>query len=377
MRCGSAGIGAPGHIQCIWSFFSRCCDRGSGGSATNSADDTDTGYIRLRYAGVMKNILRQTLLVLLIVGFAFPAWGCPNVVEEVRPVPAAAEGELALATFNLWDLMAHGRDGAHVSEAALAERLPVTGRWIVEVLGAPELIAVQEVESLAVLERLASAIVDAGGPSYRAIVRTGNDSSGINSGLLVGEAVEIGKTTLLFADQAHGRHWLYDRPPLRVEVLTPLRFDLLVVHLRSGHGLDDPSRRDWVKRKRQAQADKLRRWMVAERLAGRRPVIVGDLNSAPDAGVFSSPFGTLSQPPWQSVWRWIDEPDRFSYIHRCQRQAIDHILLPPGLVEKVGRAAVTRGNAGRYRPLYGERGTGEVVSDHDALVVFFRLTPDA
>jgi hypothetical protein len=46
--------------------------------------------------------------------------------------------------------------------------------------------------------------------------------------------------------------------------------------------------------------------------------------------------------------------------------------LSPALRARMSRAEVSRGNAGRYRTLNGAQGAGEVVSDHDAVLVYLR-----
>ena len=98
-------------------------------------------------------------------------------------------------------------------------------------------------------------------------------------------------------------------------------------------------------------------------------MLIGDFNTAPDAGAFSEPFEYLDRPPLRSHWSAVPQEDRFTYIYRCQRQAIDHAFLSPRLHARLQRAAVTRGNAGRFRTLYYQGGT-HVVSDHDAIGVY-------
>ncbi len=313
-------------------------------------------------------------LFLALLALPFSGQACPQVVEEVRPVPAPAADEFTLATFNLWDLMEDSRDDSDLTAEDHDARIPVLAEWIREVLHAPHLLAVQEVETLARLEELAREIAARGGPEYRAWLKPGHDDSGINVGLLARAPVEVEAVRQILT----GHQWtgdpLHDRPPLKARISAPLEMTLVVVHMRSGHGLRDEDRVEWVDGKRRAQARTLRAWLEDYKARGGTPVVAGDLNSARDAGLFSKPLKKLDVAPWHTAWRHVpDEDERFSYIFRCQRQAIDHVLIPASLAERVTRAAASRGNAGRYRVLYGARGTGEAVSDHDALVVYFEL----
>ena len=140
-------------------------------------------------------------------------------------------------------------------------------------------------------------------------------------------------------------------------------------HLRSGRGLDDPGRRQQVRAKRARQAELLVEWIRGH----DRPVLlVGDLNSAPDTGVYSEPLERLLAVPLASAWERLPGTEQFSYRYRCQRQAIDHVLHTPALAEFVEGVAVSRGNAGRYRSLHQSDGV-QPVSDHDALGVYIRL----
>jgi endonuclease/exonuclease/phosphatase family metal-dependent hydrolase len=310
---------------------------------------------------------RQTLAGLLAGLLSLSALACP-VPDQVVPVAAAAERELTVATQNLWRLVS-----AELSAEQQQARLGAWSRHLREVLSYPHILVVQEVDTLALLEALAAQVQADGGPRYRSLLIDGNDPSGIDVAVLVRDPVQVGKVEALFARQRQGAHWLFSRPPLHVEIVAPIRFDLLALHLRSGHGLDDRQRAARVRATREAQARMVRRWAEGRMASGHAVLLAGDLNSAPTADDYGVPLAILDQPPLWSAWQKVPEPERFSYIYRCQRQAIDHLLLSPSLRERVVRAEVSRGNAGRYRTLYGSGGAAAVVSDHDALKVYLRF----
>jgi endonuclease/exonuclease/phosphatase family metal-dependent hydrolase len=314
----------------------------------------------------MSSIWRHGLAALAALLFSLSALACP-VPDRVVPVSAADDHELTVVTQNLWRLVA-----AELSAEQQQARLRAWSRQLRDVLNYPHILVVQEVDTLAMLEALAAQVVADGGPHYRSLLIDGNDPSGIDVAVLVREPVQVGKVQALFARQRQGQHWLFSRPPLHVEIVAPIRFDLLALHLRSGHGLDDRQRAARVKSTREAQAKAVRRWAEARMVEGLALLLAGDLNSAPTADDYGVPLAILDRPPLWSAWQKVPEPERFSYIYRCQRQAIDHLLLSPSLRERVVRVEVSRGNAGRYRTLYGSGGAGTVVSDHDALKVYLR-----
>ncbi|MBZ2188633.1 endonuclease/exonuclease/phosphatase family protein [Alcanivorax sp. JB21] len=296
---------------------------------------------------------------------------CP-VVDTVRALPAPAQGELLVASQNLWNLMAPGPQGRNrPTPEGLSARLDALAAYVLDVLSAPHILAVQEVESLALLEALAERISASGGPQYQAWLLSGHDPSGIDVGMLARAPVSGVTVRQVFQGERNLGHWLFHRPPLHVTVEAPFALELLIVHNRSGHGLDDARRSRQVKARRLAQAKALRGWALARISEGVPLMLIGDFNTAPDAGDYGEPFEYLNRPPLHSHWSAVPQPDRFTYIHRCQRQAIDHAFLSPRLQARLQRAAVTRGNAGRFRTLHDQGGT-QVVSDHDGIGVYLK-----
>lgn len=301
---------------------------------------------------------------------------CP-VVETVRPLPPPAENELLVASQNLWNVMAPGQGGRQRPDPAQHEaRLDALADYVIKVLSAPHVLAVQEVETLALLEALAERIEAAGGPQFRVWLEEGHDPSGIDVGVMVRAPVDGVTVRQVFKGERNLGHWLFHRPPLHVRVEAPFPFELLIVHNRSGHGLDDARRSSQVQARRLAQARALRGWALARISEGVPLMLIGDFNTAPDpdgSGTrhYHEPFDYLDRPPLRSHWSRVAEEDRFTYIFRCQRQAIDHAFLSPRLYSRMSNAAVTRGNAGRFRTLYDHGGT-RVVSDHDGIGVYLK-----
>lgn len=288
-----------------------------------------------------------------------------------RKVPAATDAEIAIATLNLWRLRDQDVDARYdeaLDSDVLDARLQALARHVVEVLSSPHLIAVQEVENIALLEALGQRIEATGGPSYRVFLHEGNDPSGIDVGLMVREPVVLAGTQPLFPDLEAARGYpLYSRPPLHAVVTSPFSADLVVVHMKSGRDIEEAG----VRARRRQQALRLRDWVLARQGADRAVIVAGDLNSAGE-GVYGEPARILSAASLASVWRLLPAGERFSFIHRCKRQPIDTILFSPEINARVSRAAVSRGEAGHYRELYGSQGAGEVVTDHDSPVLYLK-----
>ncbi|WOD29494.1 endonuclease/exonuclease/phosphatase family protein [Alloalcanivorax xenomutans] len=287
-------------------------------------------------------------------------------LAPARPLPSAEDGQISLATFNLWRLRDARKDSSldrPLSKAVYQARLEAVARYITRDLRAPALLAVQEVESATVLKALSRAISTAGGPDYKVVLLEGHDPAGMDVGLLYRAPVTLGRHQALFADDRFQRQPLFTRPPLKVEVRTPVVFDLVVVHLRSARDLNQ---KDWVAPKRRRQAAAIAGWAADQ----TRPVVVaGDFNSAPDSGRFSEPLEQFENGDLISAWSRLPEKERYSFRHQCRPQALDHIFFSPSLKQHVQKVAVSRGNAGRYDVLYDHDGT-RVVSDHDVLGIY-------
>src|SRR5699024_4502382 len=144
---------------------------------------------------------------------------------------------------------------------------------------------------------------------------------------------------------------LFARPPLVIQVIEPLDFKLVIVHLRSARGLGDQV---WVAEKRRHQAQRLVAWIKAQEEA---VVLAGDFNSGPGNKLFSQPWHLIQAAGLYNSALRLESDDRYSYRHRCRPESLDHILLSPALVGKLRAVAISRGNAGRYKVLYGSRGT--------------------
>ena len=205
-----------------------------------------------------------------VLAFAFGAYQLwPTSLEVVSepdlPAPARPRrfDEARVATQNLFRL---GDSGDDVPYATRLRKLSMQVR---EVLGAPDVLAVQEVEDIETLQDLADRIAtDDPSLAYTPFLEEGNDFGGIDVGFLVRDTVRVLDTEQVGADVRFT--WddslLHDRPPLVMVAelpgfSVPFTVTLVVVHLRSLGGIDDAADGERVRRKRFEQSVWLSEWI--------------------------------------------------------------------------------------------------------------------
>lgn len=308
--------------------------------------------------------MRYLLIVFLFLFPAILSADCRGLASP-RGVPAAEADQWSLATVNLWRLRDSDKDSDlddPVPPAVLEKRLRAVADFIAGPLQAPQLLALQEVENIGLLKRVVEALRRRG-LRYRAVLEEGNDPSGMDVALLYRDPVAVESVSSLFAAQQFHGHPLFSRPPLQVTLSAPWPVQVVVVHLRSARDL----RQRRVHEKRQTQSALLANWAKSR---GGPLIVAGDFNTTWNAGRFSASYERFQQSGLINVWQTLPKEERYSFRYRCRPQALDHIWVTPGLVERIKGAAVSRGNAGRYDSLYGSDGVSPV-SDHDVLTVYF------
>ena len=193
-----------------------------------------------------------------------------------RDLPPAADDEFTVGNINVLQL----REDSDV----LAIQLNKVSRYIVDRLGAPDIIALQEVGDIGVLQDLAFAI-NQRDPSldYTPYLIQGNNNTPINSAYLVGariQDVEVRQLGSIETLSIGGR--LHDRPPLLLEANLPTNpptpIKIINLHLRSLGGIED-SNSFFVRTKRYEQS-----LSVAAMIQDRQDdnlLVVGDFNALP------------------------------------------------------------------------------------------------
>ncbi|HEU4364162.1 MAG TPA: endonuclease/exonuclease/phosphatase family protein [Candidatus Krumholzibacteria bacterium] len=334
-----------------------------------------------------------------VVGYRF---GCFEVTPSVEPLAAArgpgaetvslptSRSTLTIATLNVRNL-APGD----------ADRMPRIADIVVRHLGAPAILALQEiqdssgpvddgvVEATATLDTLIAAIRRAGGPSYHA--REVAPADGVDGGAPGGNirvAALFDSTRAVFVDRAGpatataavpatdgvaltvspGRvapdhpAWNDARKPLAAEFrVRGVPVFLVVCHFSSRGGTTpefgaqqpplDP-RAD----KRFAQAAIVRDFVqsILRIDQGARVVVAGDFND----DIFSGALAPLSSSTalYDLLWR-LPEEERYSYVFQGNAHAYDRILVSPALVA-----------GGAVDVVHVAAGMAGAASDHDPVV---------
>ncbi len=272
-------------------------------------------------------------------------------------------------------------------------RLTKFANYVVHGMRTPDIIGVQEVESLKVLEDLAGAI-NAIAPyaRYRALLVEGNDLGGIDVGFLYREwrvlfpRIEQLGFDETYVDPNTGElDILHDRPPLLLKAWSGwfLPINVMVVHNRSLGGIENP--RVQVKRFEQAQsiAQKVQDIQSRSR-AGL--VVIGDFNAFEfsdgyvDAvghirGSFDPADARLSgedlvEPDLINQVTSVARDERYSFIFEGNAQVLDHALTSSRLDMRVRGLEFARGNADAAVDLINDETTLLRASDHDGLVLY-------
>jgi predicted extracellular nuclease len=273
----------------------------------------------------------------------------------------------------------------------------------------PDIIGAMEVENLPTLQAIADQVngdaVAAGdlNPNYQAHLIEGNDAGGIDVGFLVKGArvavmnvIQEGKDATYINPIDGQPDLLNDRPPLvlraSIQHQSGLTFPVTVIvnHLRSLLGIDDPVDGPRVRAKRKAQAEFLAALVQAQQESdpGEHIVCVGDFNAfqfsdgyvdvmgtikgepaAIDQVVLAS--GDLMNPDLFDLGEVIEAQERYSFSFNGSAQTLDHVLMTGNLRSRFSSFHYARSNADFPESLRNDATRPERVSDHDMPVAYF------
>ncbi len=325
-----------------------------------------------------------------------------------RPVRDRMPGELTIATQNRLRFF-DDVDDPGIVEPVLdtADFQGLLGKFslhVRDVLGSPDVLAVQEVENLNVLLELAARIA-ADDPSvvYSAHLFEGNDVGGIDVGYLTRDdtiqvnAVDVfGESILLSVDGS----LLFDRPPLLLDATYtgaggPFDFTVVNLHQRSLSGIDNTgSTGDRVRTKRLEQAQEVAG--LVQDLQTTDPeiriVVTGDFNGFEFTDGYVDMLGIIAgdldpagaqlpgtdvvDPNLVNQILTLPAEERYSFIFGGSAQSLDHMLTSSAMTPFVSDIAYARGNADVPDSFMEDDTTPLRVSDHDGLVLFLALVLD-
>ena len=275
----------------------------------------------------------------------------------------------------------------------------------------PDVIGIIEAENLAGLKRLADKInsdTEAKGkpnPKYEAYLIDGNDGRGIDVGFLVKssrikviETKQFGKEVEFKNPNTKDDNFLNDRPPLMlrasimdVKTNQPFEFNVVVNHLKSLRGYDDPKQMDNVRLKKKLQAEFLAKWVNERQKANpqEKLILLGDFNAFQFNDGVMDVVGTIKGTPagkdqvmiasddlvetdMINLVDLIKPEEQYSYRFDGNGQILDHVIISKSLMNYVHGFGYARVNADFPESYRGED-RPERYSDHDAAVAYFNI----
>ncbi|HZX94101.1 MAG TPA: PxKF domain-containing protein, partial [Myxococcales bacterium] len=409
------------------------------GQAGSTVLDVATGAVVSNLTGVLDFQFRSYMLLT----DPSSAHAATNNDAHAIPVRAGAgEGELVVASFNMerffdtvddkGDGIVGGTSDVVLTQAALDRRLAKASLAIRNVLRMPDVIGIEEMENprvvgpvdlesttptpLSVVLQLAQKIDDdaqaAGQPAphYQAYQTRSNDIGGIASAFLVKpDRIDVVNVSVV-DDDANGHRpfnftqpdgtlaLLNDRPPL---VLTanvkpvgkelPFGVTIIVNHLRSLSGIEDPADGARIRAKRLAQAEFLARLIDSYQLLGEKVISVGDYNAFDVNDGYADVINTVrggAPHPTEDVQPEAaqlvatplvdlapaDPAQHYSYVFDGNAQVLDHVIVSQSLT--VNEFTYARNDADFPESLRSDATRPERISDHDMPVAFFAIPRD-
>ena len=340
------------------------------------------------------------------------------------PVPVADADEFTVGSFNM-ERFFDTVDDAGISDVVLTvtafnNRLNKASLAIRNVMRTPDIIGIEEMENLTTLQAVANKVnndavaASQPNPNYQAFLVEGNDIGGIDVGFLVKstrvsviDVTQVGKDTM-YTDPSGGMALLNDRPSLvlRAAITFPSRpnfgalpsfaVTVIVNHLRSLSGVDDPTGGNRVRTKRRAQAEFLANLIQARQTAdpNERIVSVGDYNAFRFNDGYGDSIGTIIGAPTPAsevvlasgdlvnpnlidLLDTLPADQRYSFTFDGNAQVLDHELVNASLLPYFNRVAYARNNADYPELLRSDPNRPERISDHDMAVGYFKFTPVA
>ncbi|MBE2221371.1 MAG: hypothetical protein IAF02_07515 [Anaerolineae bacterium] len=331
----------------------------------------------------------------------------PNKIISKR---TGVTGDTTLTTFNLYNLFPADHEvqvkingvlrQAQQPPFGQAQNTPLLSTQLAKLslaiqfeLALPEIIAVQEVGSEAVLQQLADRVNLAADTNYRAISPPTSDRRGIQIGFIYDQK----RATLLQSFQLSGPEVAAafgptsanpGREPL-VGVFHLAGCELTIInnHFKSNYIPDELT--DQTKKllrtnlaQRTAQAQVVRDY--ANKLLAENPaalvLVTGDLNTSRRGGTQEDLLrpiqilaGTGAERPLTNLLPLKKDNYEYTFIWDGEYEILDHMLVSPALLDKFVGVDVLHFNAGYPEALWLNAETAVRCSDHDPLEARFQF----
>lgn len=306
---------------------------------------------------------------------------------EPIPARAASTDEISIASLNTRRL---GEDAEDLSRQARK-----LSRYIIDMLKAPDILALQEIGNATALNTLRFFIGQLQPElEYTPFFLAGNDD--IHLAFLV-RADKFSASTIRQLgkeDTLPGGGIVFDRPPLLLSAQLSDRPDIklqvLNIHLRSLLGIEGSSE-TFVREKRYRQSVAVAR-MVQE-LRSENLLVLGDFNAYPftdgyvdvvnqisgtASGGAQYPIEPIVSPPLRKLSDDLPVEAAYSFVFQGSAQLLDHALAGDLRGLQFSDIVFARANADFPDALAPNEQLVQRSSDHDGLVVFLKkITPNA
>jgi uncharacterized protein len=339
-----------------------------------------------------------------------------TTATKANPFPVPTERQFSVVGMNIENFFDDQDDPGIredvVEKEAFERRLQKISKAVREFMQTPDVIGVVEAENVNALRRLAGKLnadaVAAGkaDPKYEAFLIEGNDGRGIDNGFLVKtsrvkviETKQLGKDDKYKNPNTKDDVFLNDRPPLLLrasvedaKAAQPFEFTVIVNHLKSYNGYNDPKQMDNVRLKKKLQAEFLARLVQSRQQANpkERIIMIGDFNSYQFGDGILDQIGTITgkpagkdevsiasedlvNPDLINLVGAIAPPQRYSYIFDGNAQVLDHMLVTENMRKHTRGFGYARINADYPESYRGDAARIERFSDHDPAVAFFTM----
>ncbi|RXH55910.1 choice-of-anchor D domain-containing protein [Granulicella sibirica] len=240
-----------------------------------------------------------------------------------------------------------------VTAAAYQTRLTKAALAIVDSLGSPDILSLQEVQDLATLTDLATAVNTLAGTTYVPYLTPGPDTSSLNLGFLVNsKTVVTDSVKQLEASATYtnstGTAVLWERPPLVLNaefVRTGKNYPVSVfnVHLTPRDNIGDATLGPDIRLHRAAQAADLSSLVQTYQTAGSNVVVAGNFNAFQFNDGYVDVLGVVTGSPaaasavtlYQATsttaaltnfTTQVASTSQYNYIERGNAESIEHIL---------------------------------------------------
>jgi len=325
---------------------------------------------------------------------AEPGFSIGGMVEAT-PVRDRQTGEFTVASFNMQFLDASDTDKTLKASNA-----------ILNVLKAPDIVAMQEVVDQAALDALRNQIAtDDASVNYTAVVPADSDGFNQEVAYLVKDTVSSTTFTELGLGETYPNsaaacspETLHNRPPFVLDcTVTPpggqaYDITLINVHMRSLSGIDDDVQGDRVR---------MKRFLGARSLAGhiqtmqdndpsRKIVVLGDFNAFPFsdgyvdvAGIVagtpgfdlieSNTYMEILDPKLRILSPWLPNEEQYSFVFGKNAQQLDLSITTDNFGCDISGYEMARVDADFPASVFGGDNTRpERASDHDPQVIYFQ-----